>query len=188
MYQNFESSWFLIKKIFAVIAVTVLACSAVPAGDVKIGRQIYTVYPINIRDGSVIDNQVMPNSTKKLIESNIAVDGTVIIRDRRVLGYFFGTRFIQGLLTDYILFTCRTGPCNPTDKTVFSLNEHTYSYGIKAESLTEWYDLIDLLRKSTAVKAVFPNFINDARGKFTISDVQINGVMEKKFYYDQNHK
>ena len=123
------------------------------ARDLKIGHQIYSVYPISISGGRVVDSQIIPAGTVKLIEDNIADDGTVIIRDRLVLGYFTGTRFIQGLLTDHILFTCRGRPCNPTGKTVTALNEK-----------------------------------NDARGKFTISDVHINGVMEKKFYYDQEHR
>ena len=105
-----------------------------------------------------------------------------------MLGYFTGTRFIQGLLTDHILFTCRGRPCNPTGKTVTALNEKTFSYVVGAENLSDWFSLIELLQKSTEVKAVFPTFINDARGKFTISDVHINGVMEKKFYYDQEHR
>ena len=157
------------------------------ARDLKIGHQIYSVYPISISGGRVVDSQIIPAGTVKLIEDNIADDGTVIIRDRLVLGYFTGTRFIQGLLTDHILFTCRGRPCNPTGKTVTALNEKTFSYVVGAENLSDWFSLIELLQKSTEVKAVFPTFINDARGKFTISDVHINGVMEKKFYYDQEH-
>lgn len=178
----------LFRKFFICALVTSGMFTSSEARDLKIGHQIYSVYPISISGGRVVDSQIIPAGTVKLIEDNIADDGTVIIRDRLVLGYFTGTRFIQGLLTDHILFTCRGRPCNPTGKTVTALNEKTFSYVVGAENLSDWFSLIELLQKSTEVKAVFPTFINDARGKFTISDVHINGVMEKKFYYDQEHR
>lgn len=178
-------------KIFlsCTVSLLLLACiSTSYAKDLKIGEQIYSIYPIVIKDHRVVDHQIIPKSTIKLIESNLVESDLIIIRDRVVLAYFTGNRFIQGLLTDYIIFTCKNAPCNPTTKSRFKINAKTFSYGIKADSLTEWYELIDQLEKSPQVKAYFPTFINDARGKFKVSDVKIYGLMEKNFYFDETHK
>lgn len=156
--------------------------STVFAETAKIGNQTFQIYPITFdQENKPIIEVKVPKSTLKYVSRLYQHNnGELVTNGRLIIGYVVGNHLTQGLLTDNIIFTCGSQECNPTGKTVITINKNTNSYAVKADDIEDWFIIVNQLKNDPNVKSFNLSVIADQKHKGAVPVVK--GAKDKEIF------